>query len=299
MKILCIGQSAYDITLPVKQFPKENIKIKIGNNKVECGGGASNNAAYLLGFWGSEVYLASVIGKDFYGEKIKKELNNVHVNIKYFEELEDMETTTSYIICNIGNGSRTIITNKNPLMKFTKLTKIDLKPDVILVDGNDYELALDTIKSNENAISIIDAGSIKEGVIELCQNVDYVLCSNNFAREFTKIDFKYDDLSALKRVYDILEYNFKNIVVITLEAKGCFTKINNEYKIIPSIKVEGVDSTGAGDIFHGAFTYFIANNYDFVKALRLANIAGALSVKKIGSKNSMPSLSEVLSYDAK
>ena len=48
-----------------------------------------------------------------------------------------------------------------------------------------------------------------------------------------------------------------------MEAAGSFTMINNEYEIIPSIKVKALDSTGAGDIFHGAFTYFIATNYPY------------------------------------
>lgn len=298
MKILCIGQSAYDITLPVSDYPKENKKIKIGNSKIECGGGACNNAAYLLGLWESDVYLASSIGKDFYGEKIKKELASVNVNTSYFEELDDIETTTSYIIANTSKGTRTIITNKNPLMKFTKRTSIDLKPDVILVDGNDYELALKTILENKDSVSIIDAGSIKEGTIDLCKHVNYVVCSNDFAREYSKIDFSYDDIDSLIKVHQKLENDFNNVVVITLESHGCFTKINNEYVIVPSIEVKSVDSTGAGDIFHGAFTYFIANNYDFYEALRLSNIAGALSVEKIGSKNSMPKLEEVLSRHA-
>lgn len=298
MKILCIGQSAYDITLPVTDYPKENRKIKIGNSKVECGGGASNNAAYLLGLWGSEVYLASSIGKDVYGERIKMELEKVNVNTEYFEEVDDIETTTSYIIANTSKGTRTIITNKNPLMKFTKRKSIDLKPDVILVDGNDHELALKTILDNPGSISIIDAGGMKEGTINLCKYVNYVLCSNDFAREYTKIEFRYDDIENLIRVHQKLESDFNNIVVITLESHGCFTKINGEYVIIPSIDVKCVDSTGAGDIFHGAFTYFIANNYDFYEALRLSNIAGALSVTKIGSKPSMPTKEEVLSHNA-
>lgn len=298
MKILCIGQSAYDITLPVTDYPKENKKIKIGNSKIECGGGACNNAAYLLGLWKSDVYLASSIGKDIYGERIKKELARVNINTDFFEEHDNIETTTSYIIANTSKGTRTIITNKDPLMKFTDLNKITIKPDVILVDGNDYELALKTIKENKDSITIIDAGSVKEGTIDLCKNVKYVLCSNDFAREYSKIDFSYDDIESLIKVHEKLENDFQNTVVITLEAKGCFTKINNQYVIIPSIEVASVDSTGAGDIFHGAFTYFIANNYSFYDSLRLANIAGALSVRKIGSKPSMPTLEEVLSYHA-
>lgn len=296
MKILCIGQSAYDITLPVPDYPIENRKIKIGNSKIESGGGACNNAAYLLGLWNSDVYLASSIGKDFYGERIKEELKKVHVNTTYFEEHDNIETTTSYIIANTTKGTRTIITNKNPLMKFNKLTKIDMKPEVILVDGNDYELALNTLKENKDAITIIDAGSIKEGTIDLCKNVKYVLCSNDFAREYTKINFTYDNMDELIQVHQKLEQDFQNTVVITLESKGCFTKIDNQYVIVPSISVKSVDSTGAGDIFHGAFTYFIANNYSFYDSLRLANIAGALSVTKIGSKNSMPLKEEVLKY---
>ena len=74
-------------------------------------------------------------------------------------------------------------------------------------------------------------------------------------------------------------------------------QIDNQYEIIPSIKVKAIDSTGAGDIFHGAFTYFIANHYSLREAIRLASITGAISVTRIGSRNSIPMLSEVLDYD--
>ena len=63
-----------------------------------------------------------------------------------------------------------------------------------------------------------------------------------------------------------------------------------------SISVESIDSTGAGDIYHGAFTHFIANGYDLLEAMKYSNIAGALSVMKIGSKNSMPNYEDVIKY---
>jgi len=295
MKILCIGQSAYDITLPVEGYPVENKKIKIKNKKVECGGGSANNCAYLLGLWGCDVSLASPIGNDIYGKKIKEELLKVNVNLKYFKEL-DIETTTSFIITNLNKGTRTIITNKNEGMHYDENDMINEKFDVILTDGNDYELALKVINNNPDAISIIDAGNLKLGSIELCKAVNYVVCSNDFAREYTNIDFKYDDLDSIKKVYDILENDFQNKVVITLESHGSFTKIDDEYILVPSIKMNCVDSTGAGDIYHGAFTYFISHGYSLKDTLRLSNIAGALSVRYIGSKPSMPNLDEVLSY---
>ena len=296
MKILCIGQSAYDITLPVDNYPVENKKIKIGNKKIECGGGSANNCAYLLGLWSCDVTLASPIGKDFYGEKIKDELKTVNVNIDYFKEL-DIETTTSFIIANLSKGTRTIITNKNDLMKYSENDEINGNYDVILCDGNDYELAIKSLKNNPNAISILDAGGIKKGTLELCKYVNYIVCSNDFARDFTKIDFTYDDIDKIKEAHQIIEQEFKTQVVITLESHGSFTKIDDEYILVPSIEMECVDSTGAGDIYHGAFTYFISHGYSLKDTLRLSNIAGALSVRHIGSKPSMPKLEEVMSYN--
>ena len=58
-----------------------------------------------------------------------------------------------------------------------------------------------------------------------------------------------------------------------------------------------IDSTGAGDIFHGAFGYFITHDYGLERSLRLANITGALSVEKLGSRHSMSKLEDVLNYE--
>ncbi len=294
MKILCIGQSAYDITLPVNSYPIENQKYKI-NGATTCGGGSCNNAAYLLALWGNEVYLASPIGKDDYGKRIKEELVNVGVKLDYLEEL-DIPTTTSYIINNLSNGSRTIITNKHQEMTLPKDKKIEGDFDVIFVDGNDYELAIEVIQKYPQAIKILDAGGFKEGTKELCSLCDYLVCSNDFLREYAKINFRCSEIEKVKEAYDLLQKDFKGLVITTLEEQGSLTKIDEKFYHVPSIKVNSVDTTGAGDIFHGALTHFIIHKYPLIDAMHYANITGALSVTKIGSKNSMPKLSEVLKY---
>lgn len=294
MKILCVGQSAYDITLPVKEYPVENRKYKI-SEKMECGGGSSNNAAYLLALWHNDVYLASSIGNDVYGKKIKEELLNVGVNIEYMEEI-DVPTTTSYIINNLKNGTRTIITNKDFNMQLKNIRGIPNDFDIIFLDGNDFDASMQIINDNPNAIKIIDAGSLKDGVIELCKKCNYVVCSNDFARDYTNIEFKCNEIEKIKLAYNKLKDTFPGCVVITLEENGSITKINNEFVLVPSIKVDAVDSTGAGDIYHGAFTHFIAHNFSLLDTLKYSNIAGALSVMKIGSKNSMPDFSMVMNY---
>lgn len=295
MKILCIGQSAYDITIPVDSYPEENKKYKV-NEVFECGGGSCNNAAYLLAKWHDEVYLASPIGMDDFGKKIKKEAESVGVNTKYIEELENVPTTTSYIINNKENGSRTIITNKNPRLHFSYDFNIDIKPDIIVFDGNNIDTAINVIRNNPQAIKIIDAGSKRDEIVELSKYCDYIVCSNDFAKEYTDINFDYNDISTIYEVYDKIAKDFKGKLVITLEQFGSLTKIDNEFKLVKSIKVESVDSTGAGDIYHGAFTHFISQGYSLLDTMKYANIAGALSVMKIGSKNSMPALEEVINY---
>lgn len=295
MKILCVGQSAYDITIPTDGYPEENKKYKI-NEVLECGGGSANNASYLLAKWHDEVYLASPIGMDDYGKKIKEELLSVGVNIKYIEEIDGVHTTTSYIINNKVNGSRTIVTNRDSRLHFSYDFEIDLEPDVILFDGNDFEMSLKVINKYPNAIKIIDAGNMKEGIVELAKRCDYVVCSNDFAREYTNINFNYQNRLQIEEVYDKLASDFNGHVIITLEQMGSLTKINNEFKLVPSIKVESVDSTGAGDIYHGAFIHFIKEGYSLLDTMKYSNIAGALSVMKIGSKNSMPSLEDVVNY---
>ena len=293
--ILCVGQSTYDITIPVDEYPIENRKYKI-HEVTECGGGSANNAAYLLAKWNDEIYLASSIGKDDYGKKIINELDNIGVNTKYFEEIDGINTTTSYIINNKENGSRTIITDRSPNMKFSDNHVIDIKPDVILFDGNDVDMSMKVINDNPNAIKIIDAGNIKPGIIDLCKKCDYVVCSNDFAKEYTNIDFDYSNINRICEVYDKMAKDFNGTLVITLEAMGSLVKINNEFKLVKSIKVDSVDSTGAGDIYHGAFTHFIAHGYSLLDAMKYSNIAGALSVQKLGSKNSMPSYEDVVNY---
>ena len=293
--ILCVGQSAYDITIPVDEYPEENKKYKV-NEVYECGGGAANNAAYLLAKWHDEVYLASSIGNDEYGKKIKDELTEVGVKTDLFNELDNVKTTTSFITANRSKGTRTILTHLDKSMHYPADFNINIKPDVILFDGHDVDLAIRVAQNNPDAIKIIDAGSLKETTVLLSKYCDYIVCSNDFARDYSGIDFDYSDMNKICEVYDKISKDFDGKLIITLEANGSLIKMDDGFKLVKSIKVESIDSTGAGDIYHGAFTHFIANGYNVIDAMKYSNIAGALSVKKIGSKNSMPNYEDVIKY---
>ncbi|MDD6223957.1 MAG: PfkB family carbohydrate kinase [bacterium] len=299
-KVMCIGHAAYDITLPVDHYPIENTKMRIKPG-VECGGGAAANAAYLLSKWHMETHFVGVIGNDLYGNRIKEEFRQVKTNMDYLEVSNTFDTTTSYILANASNGSRTIIVSRNKNEE-VKCQSITIHPDVVLVDGEEPTISKKVLLENPTCISVLDAGNLKDSIVELCNYVKYLVCSKDFAEEYTKVKIEVKDPQTLLAAYQKLKNDFHNTIVITLGEAGSYTEIESKMTIIPTLKVTNpVDSTAAGDIFHGAFTYFISNDYSLYRSIRLANIAGAISVTKLGGKNSMPSLKEVLelehSYD--
>jgi len=290
MRILCIGHAAYDITTPVDEFPIENTKNRV-HARVECGGGPSATAAYLLGKWNMDVSFAGIVGKDLYGFRIKQEFDEIGVDTKYLQISTEHTTTSSFILANTTNGSRTTFAYRPSNMQMSEF-ELHFNPDIILMDGQEYEMSKKILEKFPNAISIIDAGRSKKEVIELSKMVTYLVCSKEFAENVAEIKFN-DDYSNKEEVYHKLETIFPNTIVVTLESAGCLYKLNDQIKIMPSIKVKPVDSTGAGDIFHGAFTYGIAKGFDFEKVLKLSNIAGAISVSRIGTRASIPTLEEM------
>ena len=298
MKILCIGHSSWDITVPVDEYPVENTKYRY-NEKYSAGGGPAANAAFVLGKWGIDTVIASTIGSDDFGTRIKKEFQDINVNTDYLETNYDKDTSFSFILINKKSGSRTVfnVATEHPALK--KLN-YDFTPDIILTDGHDYGASQNAISKYQNAITIIDAGRVTPELLELCKYIKYIVCSKGFAETVTNMKFDFNNPNSLVAIYNKLQDKYPNsIIVITLEEKGCLYQVGNEIKIMPGLNVQAVDTTGAGDIFHGAFTYGIANNFDMEKVVTLANIAAGLSVQKIGSRLSIPNLSEVLDYYTK
>ena len=165
MKFICVGHSTYDTTLPVDSYPVENIKYRI-KNRIECGGGPAGNGAYLLAKWGMDTAIASVVGNDFYGERIINEYTNVGCDTSLIERHDNHFTTSSYIIANKNNGSRTILSSKDtPIRKLDK--SLGIACDVILIDGEHPESAEELLLANPNAISVIDAGRLNDDTRKL------------------------------------------------------------------------------------------------------------------------------------
>lgn len=289
MKILCIGHASYDTTIPMCGFLEENTKLRI-DTKFECGGGPACNAAYLLGKWGLDTTFIGVVGNDKYGNYIKKELDEVNVDTRYMRILDGYETTSSIIFANVESGTRTIVSYRPGEAEKLKKVDLDFEPSIILIDGHEYELSKNMIEMYPNAVSIMDAGRVTEDNLKLASLVDYLVCSKEFAETVTEVKL---DGTNYEELYEKMKEKFSKNIIVTLESKGCLYGFENELRIMPGIEVKTVDSTGAGDIFHGAFTYGVASNWDLETILKFSNVTAGLSVTKIGSRNSIFDLDEV------
>lgn len=295
MKVLVIGHSSYDISCPVEDYPVENTKYRL-TEFVSCGGGPAGNAAYLLGKWGVDTYYAGVIGSDDYGNKIKKEFESVGVHTEYLETSYDRSTSLSFIMINKKNGSRTLF-NINNAKTGMKKYDFTVDPEIILIDGHEYNASVAAFNKYPNAIKIVDAGRVTPELRELCKSCNYIVSSKGFAETVSKIKIDYTNPNSLVQVYTAIKNLYpRSEIIVTLEEKGALYAINNEIKIMPGLKLPPVDTTGAGDIFHGAFTYAISKGYDLEKSIRYANITAGLSVQKLGARLSIPDLGEVSNY---
>ena len=293
MKILCIGLVDYDITLPLDGYPEENTKNRL-TEKIECGGGQTANAACLLAKYGEEVYISGLIGNDLYGNNIIREFIKFNVKTDYLDIDDDYSTSVSHILVNLKNSSRTTLTVKEPHPM--RDINIDIKPDIILVDGQEPLMSKKIFEQNPDAIKIIDAGSYREPIISLCNDVNLIIASMDFLEGF--YDHKIHTEEELKEAYLEMKKYYDKELIVTIGKLGSMGMINNEPILIPSIKVDEKDSTGAGDIFHGAFIYGLIHGMSLEDNLKFSNIAGALSVRKIGARNSFPELNEVMKiYD--
>lgn len=289
MSILCIGQATYDITIPTQDSIVENQKYRIEISAIQCAGGPATNAAYLTALWGANTFLSTSIGKDAYGKNILDELSNVGVDVSLVAQKDELETPFSFILSNLQNGNRTIFNcphkGLNGVLDLPKEA-----PSVILVDGHELKSSIKAIEHFTNSISILDAGTCRETTLTLAKMVDYLVCSEDFANQYTndKIDIK--DFENAKKIYAKLQELCPNNVVITLGDKGLLYLENGEVTHMKAYKAKAIDTTGAGDIFHGAFAYCIDQKYSLKDALELSSAASSVSVETMGGQFSIPTL---------
>lgn len=278
--VLCVGHAAYDLVFQVGHHPAEDEKI-VADNLLACGGGPAANAAVTVARLGYSSAFAGFLGQDLYGDKHYQELLESGVNTQCIVRGPSPTPLSTVIVK--PDGKRALINYKGE----TKALPVDaidfsnVNAKVILFDGHEPQLSMPLAEYARKAgiPTVLDAGSVHEGTLALMGCVDYLVCSEKFALQFAG-----QEQTALKQLSDI-----SPAVVITLGERGLIWRRGNEYGSLPAFAISAIDTTGAGDAFHGAFAAAVSANMDWLSVLRYASAAGALCCTKAGARTGLPS----------
>lgn len=273
--VLCVGHAAYDLLFTVPHHPGEDEKM-VADNLVSCGGGPAANAAVQVAKLGLTSAFAGYLGNDLFGEKHQQELIDSDVNVDWLVR-GDSPTPLSTVLVK-PDGKRALINYKGDT-KALPLNAVDfseVKAKVILFDGHEPNISVPLAKRArvQGIPVVLDAGSVHEGTLALMSLSDHLVCSEKFAKQLHG-----DVETALDRLAEIAAN-----VVITLGERGLIWRRGSEKGEVPAYPVNAVDTTGAGDAFHGAYAAALAQGMAWHDTLRYASAAGALCCTKVGAR---------------
>jgi sulfofructose kinase len=277
--VLCVGHASYDLVFSVAHHPAEDEKIS-AESFLGCGGGPAANAAVTVSKLGLKSSFAGYLGQDIYGEKHYQELleSGVHTNLV----IRGSSPTPLSMILVKPDGKRALINYKGDTKPLTSVA-IDFSsvtPKVVLFDGHEAHLSISLLErtQSEGIPTVLDAGSVHEGTLALFEQVDYLVCSEKFARQFAG-----DEETALARLAEV-----SPVVIITLGEKGLIWRRGQEHGALSAFPVTAIDTTGAGDAFHGAFSAAVSLRMNWPDVLRYASAAGSLCCTKTGARTGLP-----------
>ncbi len=295
MKVTGLGQCAIDHLFIVDSFPVSDTKKEVQEWTIQ-GGGPVATALVSLAKLGVSCDYHGIIGDDEAGEKIEAALQEEGINVDGLLRRSDSDSQAAFILVEKENGKRTIFW-KRPSAEALNPSELPSDfledADFLLLDGLMSETSLYAAKkaAEMNIPVMLDAGRVREGMIELAHMSDHLVCSEEFARGFAGTEDNFDpDKAILKmKVFNAVS------VTITLGEHGSITMCNDEIFHTPAFIVDVVDTTGAGDVFHGGYIYGLLQRWEIKEVVRFAAAFAALKCRKLGGRAGIPSLDETMS----
>lgn len=151
----------------------------------------------------------------------------------------------------------------------------------------DGSLAAATWCQEEDIPVSIDLDKAFPNCDRLIGKIDFLIVSSNFPTEFTGIDDPLHAFQELRKCYH-------GFLAVTLGSKGAMAWVGDQCITFPGLKVTAMDTTGAGDIFHGGFLYGLTQNWSLSQIMGFANTAAGLSCGYLGARSGIRPLQEIL-----
>ncbi len=258
---------------------------------VEMGGGPVATALVTLARLGARVALLSAVGDDRYGTAIRAELNRFGVDTSLLMTGHG-SSHIAFVLAEPGSDRRTVWWYNEAAV----FSNLDFPPALasqtraLLIDSH-LPIALTAARYVRSAGGriMIDAERVNPTVLELLPLCDDIVVSANFARAVT-------GLSDLAAATQALAKQYRTLVVVTAGEAGSWACSGGELLFTPAFPTSPVDTTGCGDVFHGALLFSLLRNDPLPVALRFASAAAALKTRGLGGRSALPTLAEVETF---
>jgi sulfofructose kinase len=284
MTICCLGITVLDRVQRVSKLPTTGGKY-VATDYFEIGGGPAATAAVAVAKLGVEVDFIGRVGGDSVAQTMLSELSGYAVNVDNAVHIKEASSAFSAVMVD-DEGERMIINYQDkslsrdiePLKSVDFSTYSTILCDVRWPEGAKYALQ----QAKKYGIpSVLDADLSPDSIAELVELADHVAFSEPGLAKFTATD---DPLKGLK----IAQEKTKGMVYVTVGSEGCYWLENGMLTHQQGKKVNVVDTTGAGDVFHGAFAVAVSEGMETRQAVVFSNTVAAIKCTKLGGREGIP-----------
>jgi sugar/nucleoside kinase (ribokinase family) len=273
-----------DTICVVPVFPRANTKTAVREVRVEPGGQVATALTTCVRLGLTARYIGSV-GDDAWGKWQMASLQEGNLEL-HVRIVEGATSQVAIILLEEGIGERTILWRRDPALDFPVAElprELITSARIVHLDGCDAAAALQAARwAREAGIPVVlDIDEFYgPSTHELLPLVDYVIASSDFA----------DDPRNLADRYGC------PVVGITRGAEGAVFLDRGKLMQSSAFKVPVVDTTGAGDVFHGAFIYGLLQKWPLEDVIRFAHAVAAMKCMHFGARRGIPTLQEVQQF---
>lgn len=295
--ITVLGSFAIDLMSRTPHLPLPGETVLGGPFKLGPGGKGSNQATAAARA-GANITMIAKLGMDEFGEIALNHFRNEKINTDYVYQSQQYETGAALIMVDekaenmivIAVGANNSIT-KEDVYKAEEaiaksqilLTQLEINIDAV-IDGVD-------IAKKNNVKVILNPAPVQSIPEQLLGKIDVITPNETEVASITGIELK--SLKDAKKAGEILLSRGVKNVVITLGNNGALIINHQMVKHIPAVKVDAIDTTGAGDAFNGGLAVALAEGKSLEASVEFANYLAALSVTKVGTAPAMPYKKEI------
>lgn len=294
--VVGVGAAAYDYLCIIDRYPQEDGSANILEIHNQGGGCTATAlvAAQRLGF--STAYIGNT-GDNFGGRFIREDFLREGVDISQVEVIEGRHSTEGYVLIDPARSTRTKFpySNNLPDITWTKDKEEMIRNARVLhIDGTNYNNCLHAAQiAREAGVPVSLDGCARKKDTRLNANLALLADILIMNEEFPYYASGRDDLEEAMKYFANQE---GKIIISTLGSRGCAALINGQLVRFPAYEVEAIDTTGAGDVFHGAFLAGWLRGWGLEENIRYASAVAALKCRRIGGRAGIPSHEETLAF---